>query len=137
MKYSFLFFIIVLTGIFLVELITRTRINLVQYIVTGLSLCLFYLLLLSISEYVAFGWAYLIAAVMTTGALGGYFYGFLKSKVALAFTFGTAALYAYIYMMLQMETGALLFGSLALFVILAVVMYFTRNQMPRSRQMAS
>jgi inner membrane protein len=74
---------------------------------------------------------------MTTGALGGYFYGFLKSKVALAFTFGTAALYAYIYMMLQMETGALLFGSLALFVILAVVMYFTRNQMPRSRQMAS
>ena len=128
MKYSFLFFILVLTGIFLVESITRTRINLVQYIVTGLSLCLFYLLLLSISEYVAFGWAYLIAAVMTTAALGGYFYGFLKSKVALAFTFGTAALYAYIYMILQMETGALLFGSLALFVILAVVMYFTRNQ---------
>lgn len=128
MKYSFLFFILILTGIFLIESITKSKINIVQYIVTGLSLCLFYLLLLSISEYLPFGLSYLIAAAMTTGALGGYFYGFLKSKVALAFTLGTGILYAYIYMILQMESGALLFGSLALFVILSVVMYFTRNQ---------
>jgi inner membrane protein len=64
---------------------------------------------------------------MTTGALGGYFYGFLKSKVALAFTAAVAFLYGFIYVLLQMETGGLLMGSIALFVLLAVVMYFTRN----------
>lgn len=128
MKYSFLFIILVLSAIFLVEMITRAKINIVQYIVTGLSLCLFYLLLLSISEYLYFGWAYLIAAVMTTGALGGYFYGFLRSKIAIAFTIATGVLYAFIYLLLQMESGSLLLGSLALFVILGVIMYFTRNQ---------
>ena len=128
LKYAFLFFILVLSSIFLVESITKSKINVVQYIVTGLSLCLFYLLLLSMSEYLSFGWSYLIAATMTTGALGGYFYGFLKSKIAVAFTVATGVLYGYIYMLLQMESGALLFGSLALFVILSVIMYFTRSQ---------
>ena len=65
---------------------------------------------------------------MTTGALGGYFYGFLKSKIALAFTVATAGLYGYIYMLLQMESGSLLFGSVALFVILSIIMYFTRKK---------
>lgn len=128
MKYSFLFVILILSAIFLVESITRSKINIVQYIVTGLSLCLFYLLLLSISEYLSFGWAYLIAAAMTTCALGGYFYGFLKSKIAGAFTLATGILYGFIYMLLQMESGGLLCGSLALFVILCVIMYFTRKQ---------
>ena len=129
-KYSFLFIILVLCGIFLVECVTRCRISIVQYIVTGLSLSLFYLLLLSISEYLQFGWAYMIAATMTTCALGGYFYGFLKSKVAIAFTITTAILYAFIFMLLQMETGSLLVGSFALFIILGVIMFFTRNQYP-------
>lgn len=126
-KYSFLIILLVFMSIFLVESITRCRINIVQYIVTGLSLCLFYLLLLSISEYLAFGWSYLIAATMTTVALGAYFYGFLRSKTALAFTGAVACLYGFIYTLLQMETGALLAGSIALFLILCVVMYFTRR----------
>lgn len=127
MKYSFLIILLVFMGIFLVESITRCRINIVQYIVTGLSLCLFYLLLLSISEYVSFGLSYVIAASMTTGALGAYFYGFLKSKIALAFTGVVASLYGFIYILLQMETGSLLAGTLALFLILSVIMYFTRR----------
>ena len=126
-KYSFLIILLVFMSIFLVESITRCRINIVQYIVTGLSLCLFYLLLLSVSEYLAFGWSYLIAATMTTVALGAYFYGFLKSRTALAFTGAVACLYGFIYILLQMETGALLAGAIALFLILCVVMYFTRR----------
>ena len=127
MKYAFLIILLVLVSIYLVESITRSKVNIVQYIVTGLSLCLFYLLLLSISEYISFGWSYLVAAIMTTGALGAYFYGFLKSKVALAFTGTVACLYGFIYILLQMETGALLAGTIALFLILCVIMYFTRR----------
>ena len=122
-----LIILLVFVSIFLVESITRCKVNIVQYIVTGLSLCLFYLLLLSISEYLSFGWSYAIAATMTTVALGAYFYGFLKSKTALAFTGAVACLYGFIYILLQMETGALLAGSIALFVILCVIMYFTRR----------
>jgi inner membrane protein len=127
MKYSFLIILLVFMAIYLVESITRSKINIVQYIVTGLSLCLFYLLLLSISEYLSFGLSYTIAAAMTTGALGAYFYGFLKSKFALAFTGAVAVLYGSIYTLLQMETGSLLTGTLALFLILCVIMYFTRR----------
>lgn len=127
MKYSFLIILLVFMAIFLVESITRCRINIVQYIVTGLSLCLFYLLLLSISEYLSFGWSYLVAAAMTVSALGAYFYGFLKSRYALSFAGATACLYGFIYILLQMETGALLAGSIALFLILCVIMYFTRR----------
>lgn len=126
MKYSFLIILLIFVAIYLVESITRCKVNIVQYIVTGLSLCLFYLLLLSISEYLTFGWSYMIATIMTTGTLGAYFYGFLKSKVALSFTGTVACLYGFIYILLQMETGALLAGTIALFIILCVIMYFTR-----------
>ena len=127
-KYSFLIILLVFMAIFLVESITRSKVNIVQYIVTGLSLCLFYLLLLSISEYLSFGLSYAIAVTMTTAALGTYFYGFLKSKTAIAFTGAVACLYGFIYILLQMETGALLAGTIALFVILCVIMHFTRRK---------
>ena len=64
---------------------------------------------------------------MTVSALGAYFYGFLKSRYALSFAGATACLYGFIYILLQMETGALLAGSIALFLILCVIMYFTRR----------
>lgn len=126
-KYSFLIILLVFTAIFLVEVISRQEVNYIQYIVTGFSLCLFYLLLLSISEYLAFGWAYLIASGMTVTALGGYFIGFLRSKTAVGCTVAVAILYAFIYVLLKLETGSLLVGSLALFVILSLIMYFTRK----------
>lgn len=126
-KYSFLIILLVFAAIYLVETITRQEVNYIQYIVTGFSLCLFYLLLLSISEYLAFGWAYLIASGMTVIALGGYFIGFLRSRIAVFCTASVAVLYAFIYLLLNLETGSLLVGSLALFVILSLIMYFTRN----------
>lgn len=126
-KYSFLIILLVFAAIYLVETITRQEVSYIQYIVTGFSLCLFYLLLLSISEYMAFGWAYLIASGMTVTALGGYFIGFLRSRIAVFCTASVAVLYAFIYLLLNLETGSLLVGSLALFVILSLIMYFTRN----------
>lgn len=126
-KYSFLIILLVFAAIYLVETITRQEVNYIQYIVTGFSLCLFYLLLLSISEYMAFGWAYLIASGMTVTALGGYFIGFLRSRIAVFCTASVAVLYAFIYLLLNLETGSLLVGSFALFAILSLIMYFTRN----------
>ena len=126
-KYFFLIICLVFTGIFLVEAVSGRSVNIVQYIVTGFSLCLFYLLLLSFSEYMSFGLAYLIAAVLTVASLGAYFTAILRSRISYMFTLAVAVIYGFIYVLLNMETGSLLAGSLALFLILCVIMYFTRN----------
>ena len=126
-KYFFLIICLVFTGIFLVEAVSGKSVNIVQYIVTGFSLCLFYLLLLSFSEYMAFALAYVLASVLTVGSLGAYFVAILKSRIAWMFTLAVAVIYAFIYLLLNLETGSLLVGSLALFLILCVIMYFTRN----------
>jgi hypothetical protein len=65
-KYGVLFLVLVFTTFFLFEVTARQKIHPFQYLMVGAALCLFYLLLLSISEFIGFGWAYLIAAVAST-----------------------------------------------------------------------
>lgn len=84
---------------------------------------LFYSLLLAFSEFVTFGLSYVIAASMTTGALMLYFRGILKSCSAYMLGGFVALVYALNYMLLQMETYALLAGILVLFLLL----YLTTN----------
>ena len=127
LKYSVLVILLIFMGIFIVERLTGKSVSIIQYIVTGLSLCLFYLLLLAFTEYMSFAAAYLIASLMTVLALGVYFKAILKSASAYFFAGSVAVLYAFIYLLLTLETGSLLIGTLALFFILCAVMYFTRN----------
>ena len=126
-KYGILIILLVFLAGFIVELLTRKNINILQYLVIGLSLVLFYSLLLSFSEIIGFGLSYLVAAAMTTLALTGYFRGILKSKVAYLLGGFVAIAYAISYMLLQMEHFALLGGTLVLFVCLVVVMYLTKD----------
>jgi len=75
----------------------------------------------------AFGCAYALAAIMTTAALLGYFRGILHDRTAWILVALVALAYIVSYVLVQMGTYALLSGTLILFVVLAVVMYFTRN----------
>ena len=113
---------------FFVEVITQKRIHPIQYLLVGIALILFYSLLLSISEQLGFAWAYLIASTAIITLITLYAYSVFKNKthtVVLAFILGT--LYMFLYTILQLEDIALLIGSIGLFVILAVVMYFSRK----------
>ena len=84
----------------------------------------FYTLLLSFSEHIPFLWSYLIAMLMTIVLITGYLAGILKiRKTALMVGALLFLLYIFMYVLLQMETYALLFGSLGIFVILAVLMF--------------
>src|SRR5437762_14029095 len=65
-KYGVLFLVLVFTAFFLFETTARQKIHPFQYLMVGAALCLFYLLMLSISEFIGFSWAYLIAAVAST-----------------------------------------------------------------------
>ena len=127
LKYGILIILMVFVAGFFVELVGRRKINIIQYLVIGLSLVLFYALLLSFSEFMAFWLAYLIAAAMTTAALFGYFRGILRDRTAYALVALVAVAYILSYILVQMETYALLAGTLILFVILGVIMYLTRN----------
>ncbi|MBP5334713.1 MAG: cell envelope integrity protein CreD [Bacteroidales bacterium] len=126
-KYGILIVLLVFIAGFVVEIISKKPINLIQYMVIGASLVLFYSLLLAFSDFLAFWLAYLIAAVMTTGALGVYFAGIVKSKWAYLLTGLVALAYGVIYILLQMETFAFLAGSLLLFAILCVIMALTKK----------
>ena len=126
-KYGILIILLVFIAGLAVELVGKKKINLVQYLVIGLSLVLFYALVLSFSEFMSFSLAYAIAALMTVAALYGYFRGILRDRSAWLLTLLVALAYLLSYVLLQMETFALLVGTLVLFVLLAGVMYLTRN----------
>ncbi len=127
-KYIFMFVGLTFLIFFLVEVFNKKRIHPVQYLLIGLALCVFYILLLSLSEHISFVIAYLIAAVSIIGLIGLYVKSSLDGNwLALITGILLAALYVYLYILLENQDYALLMGSLGIFVILAAVMYLSRK----------
>ncbi len=127
-KYGILFVFVTFGGFFLFELAKKMLIHPVQYLLVGACLTVFFLLLLSLSEHVSFGYAYLIATCACVGVLTYYLVAVLKSAVyGLSFGSILAALYAAIYGLLISEDNALLLGSVLLFGLIAVAMIGTRR----------
>ncbi len=127
-KYALLFITLTFTVFFLLEILQKKRVHPLQYILVGMALCIFYTLLLSISEYTGFNPAYLIAATATTLLVGLYVRSMFRSnKTAGGFTAALGLLYTYIFILIQLQDYALLFGSIGLFAILAALMYYSRK----------
>ena len=127
-KYGVLFLVLVFTTFFLFEVTARQKIHPFQYLMVGAALCLFYLLLLSISEFIGFSWAYLIASVASTLLITWYCRFFLGGGVrTLMIGAGLAGVYTFLYITLRQQDYALLMGAIALFIVLAIVMYVTRK----------
>ena len=126
-KYGMLIICLVFVAGLLVEFVTKRQINVVQYAIIGLLLTLFYSLLTAFSDIIPFGWSYLLASTMTTMELTLYYRGILKHKSAWILSGFISVMYVTNYILLQMETYSLLAGSLLLFVLLSVIMYFTAN----------
>lgn len=127
-KYGILVILFTFLSFFLNEIITRQRVHPFQYILVGFAVLIFYLLLLSISEQLGFNLAYLISALAVILLIFAYSRTFLKKwsdsviqTLILTFSFG------FIYVLMQLESYALLTGSIGLFVVLALTMFFTRK----------
>jgi inner membrane protein len=113
---------------FFLEIYYRRSVHPLQYMLIGFALVIFYTLLLSISEYIEFGLAYLIASIATVSLISWYTKGiFKKWSIVLLFAFTLSLLYLFIYVILQLQDNALLFGSIGLFALLTVIMYFSRK----------
>ncbi|MFY0698547.1 MAG: cell envelope integrity protein CreD [Balneola sp.] len=127
-KYAILFIGLTFLVFFFIEIINKKRVHPIQYILVGLALCLFYTLLLSISEHSTFNFAYLTSSVLTIGLISAYTKTVLKSTSLTGLMSGILTiLYLFIYVIIQLEDYALLMGSIGLFIILALVMYFSRK----------
>jgi len=127
-KYGLLFVLLTFVGFFLFELIKQLPIHPIQYGLVGLSLAIFFLLLVSLSERIAFGMAYLIASVACIGLVGFYLSAVLRSAArGVGFAAMLATLYAALYAVLVSEDNALAMGAGLLFVVLAAIMVVTRN----------
>jgi inner membrane protein len=100
----------------------------VQYGLVGLALAFFYLLLLSLSEHIGFGLAYIISSLACVSLIGFYVSHVLQSLYrGLGFTLGLTLLYGLLYGLLSAEDYALLMGSILLFAVLGVFMMLTRK----------
>jgi len=127
-KYAILIIALTFTVFFLVETSTRQPVHPIQYLLIGLALCVFYTLLISISEYLYFAWAYGIAAAATTALITLYAcWVFPGRRMPVVAGCSLALLYGYIFVLMQLEDFALLAGSIGLFLVLAVLMYFSRH----------
>ena len=127
-KYASLFVVLTFLTFALFEILANLRIHPLQYLLVGLAICLFYLMLLSLSEHLGFGVAYAIGTAATVGLVGAYTRNVLGERSrAITVSALLAALYGYLYVLLRIEDYALLLGTGGLFVILAAVMYLTRN----------
>jgi inner membrane protein len=127
-KYAVLFIALTFSVFFLIEIWQKVQIHPLQYGFVGIALCVFYILVLSISEFIGFSWAYLISSTATILLLALYLASiFKRRKTTIGFTIGLSILYAYIYFLIQLEEMSLIFGSVAFFIVLATIMMATRK----------
>lgn len=127
-KYGFLFIGLTFAAIFLFDLGKKMAIHPAQYSLVGLALAMFFLLLLSLSEHLAFDVSYAIAATATVGLIGFHLSAVLGSLARGGIAGGLlGGLFAALYGLLQSEDNALVLGSLLLFGLLALAMAVTRR----------
>jgi inner membrane protein len=127
-KYGLLFVALTFAAFFLFEVLKQLPIHPVQYVLVGLALALFFLLLVSLSEHIEFLYAYLIASGACILLIWFYLAHVLRDwKRGLAFGIGLTVLYGVLYGLLSSENNALVMGSILLFAVLSAVMISTRK----------
>ncbi|MEQ1452352.1 cell envelope integrity protein CreD [Acinetobacter seifertii] len=127
-KYGIMVIIITFGCFFLFEVLKNLKIHPVQYALVAMAQGVFFVLLLSISEYYAFVLAYLAAAVACIGLITWYLYFVVQGfKAALLFGVLLSILYGMMYLLLQSSGKTFLFGSILSFILIACVMYITRH----------
>jgi inner membrane protein len=127
-KYAGLFILLTFASIWLIEVLADVRVHAIQYLMVGAALCVFYLLELSLSEHIRFSLAYATASISIVLMIAAYsrvIFG--RERRSAVVVGGVTALYGYLFVLLTNEDGALLVGSIGLFVILGLIMYATRR----------
>lgn len=127
-KYGFLFIGFTFIAFLMFDVIGGVRVSTVEYLLVGVALILFFVLLLAFAEVIGFTVAYVVASAAIIGLISAYSASVLKSWRRASYVGALLiALYSVLYILLSLEAYSLLIGSLMLFLALAGVMYATRN----------
>jgi inner membrane protein len=127
-KYAILFIGLTFLVFFFAEIMTGIRMHPVNYLLSGFALCIFYSLLTALAEQINFNLAYLIAGATIVMMIGAFTHSLYKKwQVTATVTSSLVALYAFLFVILQLMDYSLLFGNIGLVIILAIVMYFSRK----------
>lgn len=127
-RYAILFIGFTFLVFFFIEVLNKIFIHPIQYILVGIALVVFYTLLLAISEHLKFNLAFILSALATLVLIAGYVKAILRStKLTYLLSGILFILYAFIFVIIQLQDFALLIGSIGLFFILGLVMYFSRK----------
>jgi inner membrane protein len=127
-KYAILFILLTFVSLFFVEIFAKRESNMLQYILTGLALILFYSILVSLTEQMSFDLAYLISSVAIIGLISTYTYSISKDFKSSSILFLLwSILYGFLFFILQLEELALLAGNIGLFIILALIMFTSKK----------
>ncbi|MDO4441471.1 MAG: cell envelope integrity protein CreD [Moraxella sp.] len=127
-KYALLIIMVSFGSFFLFEVIKGRAIHPVQYLLVGSALLVFYLLLLSLAEQIAFGYAYVIASIACVSLIGYYACYMLGSVLGgVSFSLVLGSLYGAFYVLLSASGLNLLLGSVFCFICIAIAMVATRH----------
>ena len=130
--YGILFIAVTFVALFAFELISRQRMHMVQYAMVGLSMSLFYMVLLSLAEHINFGLAFVAASAATVVMNSAYMAAVLQNRAkGLLLGVLLSILYAVLFSLLRMEDFALLMGTGVVLVMMGALMFVTRK-LPRS-----
>ena len=122
-KYAILIILLTFISLLFTEFLIKRPVHLLQYVLIGAAMTIYYILLLSFSEQVGFDMAYLIASAATIILISTFIASLLRNrKAAMIYSAIIAVFYCFIYVIIQLQDLALLFGSIGLFVIVAVLM---------------
>lgn len=127
-RYAILFIGFTFLVFFFIEVLNKVFIHPIQYILVGIALVVFYTLLLSLSEHMKFNLAFILSALATLLLIAGYIKAILKSSKLTYLISGILfVLYSFIFVIIQLQDFALLIGSIGIFIILGLVMYYSRK----------
>lgn len=127
-RYAILFIGFTFLVFFFIEVLNKVFIHPIQYILVGIALVVFYTLLLSISEHMNFNLAFILSALATLLLIAGYIKAILRSNKLTYLISGILfVLYSFIFVIIQLQDFALLIGSIGIFIILGLVMYYSRK----------
>lgn len=126
-KYGILVIGLTFGTMFVVGALKRDRVHLVQYLLIGASITLFYLLLLSLAEWMDFALSYAIASLVDIAIVGWYAGATIRRLMGWVVGAILALVHGYMYVLMQMESYSLLSGTVGLLVALLAVMIATRK----------
>lgn len=127
-KYALLLISLTFMAFFVFETLTGKRLHPMQYLLVGLSLVMFYLLLLALSEHIGFTPAWIAASLVGAMMNGVYLQAVLKGwRISIVFTLALLLLDGVMWVLLRSEDSALLLGTAVLLLALGGVMFLTRH----------